>query len=583
MAAVVQLCASNWLCGRRPVVARALTVPLTRSYRSRRLPVQAVAAPLQFVANDAAPFTVEAPVHRGPAAAHATKKKTHIVVLGSGWGSAGFIKSLDPSIFGPLGDYELTVISPRNFFLYTPLLPAAAGGAVEERSIVEPIRSLLCNKGRYYEAQCLSIDPQRRELVCETESCEVCERRGKRGPDHSHEFRVGYDVLLVAVGAQNATFGIPGVTENCWFLKTVEDAKALRVHLRRGPGAGPRLPAAAAAAGRRGPRPGLPLARKVIEHAGLPQTSHTQRRKMLSVVIAAAELTDLFREDVERLFPHLKANPGAGGEASVTVIALDDLLLNMFSPQTARFATGHLQRNGVHTILGAKVTSIGEEELCVMLKDGTQACVPFGTCIWAGGIAPHPLVAALRDQLPAEEQTARRGLLVLGSGGTIFAIGDNAATAENPREQLPATAQVARQQGEYLATLFNRRMVRAQAVAAHAAAQPGAALSAGDGGNGSDVDAVPASPWSAPRLEVTLPAEAPAFKYCHKGSMAYLGKERGAVDLPGNLPIKSLTGVIAAWIWRAMETAMQVSPRNQVMVLSDFVRTKLFGRNVSGV
>ena len=34
------------------------------------------------------------------------------------------------------------------------------------------------------------------------------------------------------VGAVNATFGIKGVQEHCFFLKTMEDAKALRRHIR---------------------------------------------------------------------------------------------------------------------------------------------------------------------------------------------------------------------------------------------------------------------------------------------------------------------------------------------------------------
>lgn len=43
-------------------------------------------------------------------------------------------------------DYELLVLSPRNYFLYTPLLPAVATGTMEERSIVEPIRNVLDGK-----------------------------------------------------------------------------------------------------------------------------------------------------------------------------------------------------------------------------------------------------------------------------------------------------------------------------------------------------------------------------------------------------------------------------------------------------
>ena len=43
-------------------------------------------------------------------------------------------------------DIDVTLVSPRNYFLYTPLLPAAATGTVEERSIVEPVRKMLGKK-----------------------------------------------------------------------------------------------------------------------------------------------------------------------------------------------------------------------------------------------------------------------------------------------------------------------------------------------------------------------------------------------------------------------------------------------------
>lgn len=42
--------------------------------------------------------------------------------------------------------YDVVLVSPRNYFLYTPLLPAVAAGAMEERSIVEPVRNLMHNK-----------------------------------------------------------------------------------------------------------------------------------------------------------------------------------------------------------------------------------------------------------------------------------------------------------------------------------------------------------------------------------------------------------------------------------------------------
>ncbi len=55
-----------------------------------------------------------------------------------------------------------------------------------------------------------------------------------------------------------------------------------------------------------------------------------------------------------------------------------------------------------------------------------------------------------------------RGLLVdehlrvVGSQGTIYCLGDAAVTGTTPQTTLPPTAQVAKQQGVYMAALLNR-------------------------------------------------------------------------------------------------------------------------------
>ena len=63
-----------------------------------------------------------------------TKKK--VVILGCGWGGFRLAKDLDKS------KYNVTVVSPRNHFLFTPLLPSTAVGTLEFRCIQEPVRTI---------------------------------------------------------------------------------------------------------------------------------------------------------------------------------------------------------------------------------------------------------------------------------------------------------------------------------------------------------------------------------------------------------------------------------------------------------
>lgn len=64
-------------------------------------------------------------------------KKKKVVVLGTGWAGTTFLKNLKSNSF------EVQVVSPRNYFAFTPLLPSVTNGTVEARSIVEPIRNIV--------------------------------------------------------------------------------------------------------------------------------------------------------------------------------------------------------------------------------------------------------------------------------------------------------------------------------------------------------------------------------------------------------------------------------------------------------
>ncbi|XP_074564210.1 external alternative NAD(P)H-ubiquinone oxidoreductase B3, mitochondrial-like [Curcuma longa] len=63
--------------------------------------------------------------------------KKKVLVLGTGWAGTTFLRNVDSSM------YDVQVISPRNYFAFTPLLPSVTCGTVEPRSIVEPIRRII--------------------------------------------------------------------------------------------------------------------------------------------------------------------------------------------------------------------------------------------------------------------------------------------------------------------------------------------------------------------------------------------------------------------------------------------------------
>lgn len=148
-----------------------------------------------------------------------------VVVLGTGWGAHSLVKVIDVSAV-----QSVTVISPRNFFFFTPLLSATAVGTVEFRSIVEPIRK--ANPFiDYFEASATDIDVDRRVVQCIRESPNDANTNENGNGIGDLKFEIPYDVLVIAVGETTATFNVPGAREYAYFLKEISDARRLRSNL----------------------------------------------------------------------------------------------------------------------------------------------------------------------------------------------------------------------------------------------------------------------------------------------------------------------------------------------------------------
>merc|ERR1719311_545349 len=133
-------------------------------------------------------------------------ERKKVVVLGSGWGAMSFVKKLDPR------EYAVTVVSPRPFFFYTPLLVGSTTGVVSPGAIIEPLRDNAPDC-EFLRTNCTDVDFENRKVVCED------------------DLTLSYDHLIVSVGAQPNTFGIPGVEKYGRFLKEIEHGREVRKDL----------------------------------------------------------------------------------------------------------------------------------------------------------------------------------------------------------------------------------------------------------------------------------------------------------------------------------------------------------------
>lgn len=120
------------------------------------------------------------------------KSKPKLVILGSGWGSIALLKTLNPD------DYHVTVVSPVNYFLFTPMLPSATVGTLEPRSLMEPVRRIVQRaKGHFLKAEAVDVEFSEQLLeVAQTDA------NGERV-----RFYLPYDKLVLGVGKEDIPAG----------------------------------------------------------------------------------------------------------------------------------------------------------------------------------------------------------------------------------------------------------------------------------------------------------------------------------------------------------------------------------------
>ena len=105
-----------------------------------------------------------------------------------------------------------TVVSLENFMLYTPLLPEAASGTLEPRHVVVPIREM-CPHAELVLGRVTGHDRGRKAVVVES---------------LAGGLEIGYERLVVALGATTRALAVPGLAEHGLGFKDLADAIALR-------------------------------------------------------------------------------------------------------------------------------------------------------------------------------------------------------------------------------------------------------------------------------------------------------------------------------------------------------------------
>jgi len=379
----------------------------------------------------------------------------------------------------------VTVVSPRNHFLFTPLLPSTTVGTIEFRSIIEPIRT--AKKGiQFFQGLCTNIKFQERIIECEY----VLDKT---------QFTLPYDILVVAVGSTNNTYGIPGVVEHALFLKELADARAIRQKII-----------------------------ECFERASIPGLPEEKRKRLLHFLVVgggptgvefAAEMHDFLVEDLHKTFPQLIEH------VRIIILEAAEHILNTFDAVLSAYTIKHFERQKIEVRTKSGVVKVDGER--VLLQDGSA--IPYGLLIWSTGVGPTPLIQSLAVPKDTHARILVDHYLRVQGFSNLYALGDCATFTD---KMLPATAQVAQQEGRYVACALNR-------------------LAKGKG--------------------------VKPFQYKDWGMLAYIGSHRALADLAA---VKG-RGFTTWLFWRSAYLTRLVSLKNKILVVFDWMKTLIFGRDIS--
>ncbi len=286
------------------------------------------------------------------------------------------------------------------------MLPEVCSGALDVRHIVTPIRSQL-PRTNFVLAEVESIDVSGR-TVCITHALTRVSQT------------LPYDHLVLALGSRTSTFGLPGVAEHTFALKTLDDAGRLRNHLVW-----------------------------LLEAADA--TSGTeQRHRLLTIAIVgggftgvetAGEIVELFRS-VLHFYPHIHKS-----DVRIVLVEAGKTLLLGLPPKMGSYAARRLSARGVDVRTGDGVASADANGMT--LQSGAR--VESATIIWSAGVQPSAVVDA--TSLPK----TKRGAIVVDGDMQVhgfpahWAVGDCAAIPDGKGGFYPATAQHAIREGPRLA------------------------------------------------------------------------------------------------------------------------------------
>ena len=335
------------------------------------------------------------------------ENKKHVVIVGGGFAGLELMKGLDRS-----DKYKITLVDINNYNFFPPLLYQLAAGFMEPSSISYPFRRLLRQhkNARFRMGVLKEVVPAENKIILSNGE-------------------LGYDILVMATGAESNFFGNKNVEEKAMPMKTVGDALMLRnlVYTR-------------------------------LERATRTDDKEV-RRKLLSFAIAGAgptgvELSGIFAEMKQNIMKKDYPELSQSDLGDIYLIDGQKTVLAPMSKKAQEYTEKALLKKGVKLKMGVFVKDFVNDE--VVLSDGT--ILEARNLIWAAGVSAKTFKGIDdKEYLGRGKRMKTDAYNKMAGFDNIYAIGDSCIMTADPNypEGHPQLAQVAIQQADNLVANMN--------------------------------------------------------------------------------------------------------------------------------
>lgn len=318
-----------------------------------------------------------------------------IVILGAGYGGIVTSKKLEKLLAS--GEAEVTLINKHDYHYVTTQLHKTAAGTAADRKITMNIAELIDQQKTLFKKATVSSILTDEQIVL---------------LDNGE--KVAYDYLLIALGFEVNTFGIPGVKENAFEIRSFRSSKALNQHINK----------------------------QFVLY------KEDQDPSRLTFTVAGGGFTgiEMLGELIESLPSLCKQHEVPFEKVKIKAIEASASLLPFFEPESIQYTTDYLEKYHVEILAATKIAECTPDR--VILDSGNT--VKTKTLIWSCGVKGNSLLESCG--LPLEGgKVPVDSFLRVTEKENIFCIGDCSLFMKDEQSALPPTAQVALQEAEVCA------------------------------------------------------------------------------------------------------------------------------------